>query len=112
MEVIHETLAAKFQAILPHLDERQRRRLLGGRPVHWARRDPGGGPGCQVPEAKVSLGVDELEAGTEPLGRARRPGGRPKRATDLDPSLRPTPLALLPRADNKRPHDAVGDIRG
>jgi len=28
-----------------------------------------------VREATVSLGVDELDSGAEPLGRARRPGG-------------------------------------
>jgi hypothetical protein len=29
MEVTREVLAAKFQAIFPHLDERQRRLLMG-----------------------------------------------------------------------------------
>jgi hypothetical protein len=38
-----------------------------------------------VREATVSLGVSELEAGDEPLGRVRRPGGGRKRAADLDP---------------------------
>ena len=48
-----------------------------------------------VREATVSLGVDELEAGSEPLGRARRPGGGRKRAADADPGLRPALLALV-----------------
>ena len=48
-----------------------------------------------VREATVSLGVDELDAGAEPLGRARRPGGGRKRAADLDPGLRPVLLALV-----------------
>ena len=48
-----------------------------------------------VREATVSLGVDELDAGAEPLGRARRPGGGRKRAADLDPGLRPALLALV-----------------
>ena len=43
----------------------------------------------------MSLGVDELDAGAEPLGRARRPGGGRKRAADLDPGLRPALLALV-----------------
>jgi Rhodopirellula transposase DDE domain len=43
----------------------------------------------------VSLGVDELEAGAEPLGRARRPGGGRKRAADVDRGLRPALLALV-----------------
>ena len=48
-----------------------------------------------VREATVSLGVDELDAGAEPLGRARRPGGGRKRAADPDPGLRPALLALV-----------------
>ena len=43
----------------------------------------------------MSRGVAELEAGEEPLGRARRPGGGRKRAADLDPGLRPALLALV-----------------
>ena len=43
----------------------------------------------------MSLGVDELDSGAEPLGRARRPGGGRKRAADLDPGLRPALLALV-----------------
>ena len=46
-------------------------------------------------EGTVSRGVAELEAGEEPLGRARRPGGGRKRAADLDPGLRPALLALV-----------------
>jgi hypothetical protein len=48
-----------------------------------------------VREATVSLGVDELDAGAEPLGRVRRPGGGRKRAADLDPGLLPALLALV-----------------
>ena len=48
-----------------------------------------------VREATVSLGVDELDSGAEPLGRARQPGGGRKRAADLDPGLRPALLALV-----------------
>src|SRR5271155_384908 len=96
MEVTREMLAAKFEAIFPHLDERQRRLLLGAE----ARALGHGGirvvaRAAGVREATVSLGVDELEAGAEPLGRARRPGGGRKRAADLDPGLRPALLALV-----------------
>ena len=48
-----------------------------------------------VREATVSLGVDELDSGAEPLGRVRRPGGGRKRAADLDPGLLPALLALV-----------------
>ena len=84
MVVTKEMLAAKFETIFPHLDERQRRLLMGTE----ARALGHGGirlvaRAAGVREATVSLGVDELEAGAEPLGRARRPGRRT--------SLRPIP---------------------
>ena len=89
-------LAAKFQAIFPHLDERQRRLLMGAE----ARALGHGGirlvaRAAGVREATVSLGVTELDSGAEPLGRARRPGGGRRRAADLDPGLRPALLALV-----------------
>ena len=89
-------LAAKFEAIFPHLDERQRRLLLGAEARalgHGGIRLVAGAAG--VREATVSLGAGELESGAEPLGRARRPGGGRKRAADLDPGLRPALLALV-----------------
>ena len=89
-------LAAKLSVIFPHLDERQRRLLMGAE----ARALGHGGirmvaRAAGVREATVSLGVDELEAGAAPLGRARRPGAGRKRAADLDPGLRPALLALV-----------------
>ncbi len=72
-----QVLAAKFAAIFPHLDERQRRllpgaeaRALGHGGIRLVARAAG------VREATVALGVSELDSGAEPLGRARRPGGR------------------------------------
>ena len=64
MEVTPEMLAAKFEAIFPHLDERQRRLLLGAE----ARALGRGGirlvaRAAGVREATVSLGVDELDSG-------------------------------------------------
>jgi len=96
MDESRELLAAKFQVIFPHLDERQRRLLMGAE----ARARGHGGirlvaRAAGVREATVSLGVDELDAGAEPLGRVRRPGGGRKRAADLDPGLRPGLLALV-----------------
>jgi transposase len=95
-EGTRETLAAKFGAIFPHLDERQRRLLMGAE----ARALGHGGIrvvalAAGVREATVSLGVSELDAGTAPLGRARKPGGGRKRLADLDPGLRPALLALV-----------------
>ena len=91
-----EMLAAKFGAIFPHLDERQRRLLMGAE----ARALGHGGirlvaRAAGVREATVSAGVYELEAGEAPLGRVRRPGGGRKRAAELDPGLRPALLALV-----------------
>jgi hypothetical protein len=91
-----EMLAAKFGVIFPHLDERQRRLLMGAE----ARALGHGGirlvaRAAGVREATVSLGVRELEAGEEPLGRVRRPGGGRKRAAELDRGLVPALLALV-----------------
>ena len=99
MGVSEETwvmLAAKFEAIFPHLDERQRRLVMGAE----ARALGHGGiravaRAADVREATVSRGVDELEAGEEPLGRVRRPGGGRKRLVEIDPGLRPALLALV-----------------
>ena len=96
MVVTSEILAAKFGTIFPHLDERQRRLLMGAE----ARALGHGGirlvaRAAGVREATVALGVDELDSGAGPLGRARRPGGGRKRAAVLDPGLRPALLALV-----------------
>src|SRR6266851_470733 len=42
MDETGQVLAAKFQAIFPHLDERQRRLLMGAEPLGRARRVGGG----------------------------------------------------------------------
>src|SRR5580692_12471347 len=91
-----QVLAPKFAVIFPHLDGRQRRLLMGAE----ARALGHGGirlvaRAAGVREATVSLGAGELEAGAEPLGRARKPGGGRKRLADLDPGLRPALLALV-----------------
>jgi hypothetical protein len=93
---VHESLAAKFEVVFPHLDERQRRlvagaeaRALGHGGIRVVARAAG------MREGTVARGVAELESGVEPLGRVRRPGGGRKRAADLDPGLRPALLALV-----------------
>ncbi|WP_392839629.1 ISAzo13 family transposase [Streptomyces sp. LN500] len=89
-------LTMKFTVLFPHLDERQRRllmaaeaRVLGHGGVRAVAR------AGSVSETTVRKGVCELEAGEEPLGRVRRPGGGRKRVADLDPGLRPALLALV-----------------
>jgi Rhodopirellula transposase DDE domain len=89
MEIDEQVLAAKFEVILPHLDERQRRLLLaaeagslgyGG--ISLVARAAG------VSRMTVTTGVEELDAGAEPSpGRARRAGGGRKPLTENDPGL-------------------------
>ena len=83
-------MAAKFAAVLPHLDERQRRlvmgaeaRVLGHGGIKLVARAAG------VSAVTVSKGVAELEAGEEPLGRIRRKGGGRKPVTEADPAVLP-----------------------
>lgn len=96
MDRSDEVLAGKLQAVLPHLDERQRRLVLGAE----ARALGHGGirrvaRAVGVAESTVSRGVGELDAGDAPLGRTRRQGGGRKRMADLDPGLLPALLALV-----------------
>jgi hypothetical protein len=93
---LRESLAAKFSALLPHLDERQRRlylaseaRSLGHGGIAAVARAAG------VARQTVAAGVDELEAGEAPIRRVRRPGGGRKRLTETDPRLRSALLALV-----------------
>jgi hypothetical protein len=89
MEIDERVLAAKFDAILPHLDERQRRlvlaaeaRSLGHGGIALVARASG------VSRVTVTAGVGELEAGDEPTpGRVRRPGGGRKALAETDPGL-------------------------
>jgi len=95
-EGFEESLAAKFHVLFPHLDERQRRLLMGAEAQalgHGGIRLVARGAGGR--EATVALGVRELDSGEEPLGRARRAGGGRKRVADLDRRLRPALLALV-----------------
>ena len=96
MAEIGGVLAVVFAEIFPHLDERQRRLLMGAAARAQGRggiRVVAGAAG--VREATVSLGAAELASGEAPLGRARRPGGGRKRAAEKDPGLVPALLALV-----------------
>jgi hypothetical protein len=65
-----------------------------------------------VRETKVSLGVDELEVGAEPMGRARRSVGDRKRAADLDPGLVPALRALVEPDDWRLSSPDLWEPRG
>jgi Rhodopirellula transposase DDE domain len=89
MEIDERVLAAKFGAILPHLDERQRRlvlaaeaRSLGHGGISLVSRASG------VSRVTITAGVGELEAGQDPMpGRSRRLGAGRKPLTETDPGL-------------------------
>jgi hypothetical protein len=84
-----ESLVRRYDAIRPHLTERQRRMWLGNE-----ARDLGTGGTALVAEAvgaaaeTVRRGRDELDDPQPlPLGRSRGPGGGRKRAEALGPEL-------------------------
>ncbi len=106
---IKEQLAAKFEVLFPHLDERQRRLLAGAEARllgHGGIRAVASAAGMS--EGTVRKGVDELEAGEAPLGRVRRPGGGRRKATETDPGLR---LALLTMVEPDMRGDPMSPLR-
>ena len=89
-------LAGLFASVLPHLDERQRRLVMGAQ----ARLLGHGGikavaEAAGVSSVTVSKGVAELESGEAPLGRTRRRGGGRKPLTVVDPGLLSALLGLV-----------------
>ncbi|WSQ33091.1 ISAzo13 family transposase (plasmid) [Streptomyces sp. NBC_01527] len=83
---------------MPHLNERQRRLLIGAEARalgHGGIRTVARAAG--VREGTVSLGVRELGSGEPPLGRVRRTGGGRKRVVDLNPAVREALLTLVER---------------
>jgi hypothetical protein len=95
---VREQLSLRFEVLMPHLNERQRRlllateaRLLGHGGVRTVARVAG------VSETTVRAGVFELEEAEEPFpeGRVRRGGGGRKSAAVLDAGLVPALLALV-----------------
>ncbi len=91
-------LSDRFTALLPHLNERQRRlalaveaRLLGHGGVGTVARV------ARVSETTVRRGVAELAADTRPLpdGRVRAPGGGRRRAEEHDPAVLSALLGLV-----------------
>jgi len=98
LDGLRAQLAARLDAVLPHLNERQRRlllgveaRLLGHGGIRMVAQVAG------VSETTVRRGVSELEAGAEPMpvGRVRRLGGGRSRAEECDPGLVPALLGLV-----------------
>ena len=95
---VRDQLSLRFEVLMPHLNERQRRlllateaRLLGHGGVRVVARMAG------VSETTVRAGVFELEEGQEPFpeGRVRRGGGGRKSTAALDSGLVPALLVLV-----------------
>ena len=89
MEIDEQVLAAKFEALLPHLDERCRRLVLGAEArwlgyggIELVARASG------ISRKTVATGAAELESGEDPLeGRVRREGGGRKPLAESSPGL-------------------------
>jgi biotin operon repressor len=88
----------RFAALLPHLNEQQRRlalaveaQLLGHGGIGAVARV------ARVSETTVRRGIAELETGAAPLadGRVRAPGGGRRRTEDNDPAVLSTLLGLV-----------------
>ena len=109
---IVELLRAKFEAILPHLDERAVRLVLAAE-----ARSLGHGGIAAVARASglarshIQQGVAELEAGTEPLDRVRRAGAGRKPLTEKDPGLLPALLALVEPTRRGNPESPLSTDR-
>ena len=125
MEIDERVLAAKFGALLPHLDERQRRLVLGAE-ARWLGH--GGielvARASGVSRRTVSAGAAELEAGEDPPGeRVRREGGGRKPLAETDPGLaealdglvepetRGDPMTRL-RWTTRSTRNLAGELRG
>jgi hypothetical protein len=95
-------MGPELELLLPELDERARRLVLGA----VARAAGDGGTGAVAKMAGVSWqtvanGAEELASGlVAPLGRVRRPGAGRKPLSETDPGLVPALLALA--ADSSR----------
>lgn len=91
-----ETVASKYAALRPHLDERQRRLLLGVEAQQWGR---GGIKAIAAATGAhpdtIARGVRELEGLAQPSARVRAPGGGRKKLAEHDPGLASKLQALV-----------------
>ena len=88
MDVTDEALTAYFEAVLPHLDERQRRLNAGAMAIMLGR-----GGRTRVAESTgmsrstVIKGANEIENGAEVTDRVRAEGAGDKPAVEKQPGL-------------------------
>ena len=105
---VESGLKAKFEAVLPHLDERATRlvlaaeaRALGHGGVAAVARASG------ASRSRIQDGVNELDCGAAPTTRIRRAGGGRKPAEQSDPGLLPALLALVEPTRRGDPESAL-----
>jgi hypothetical protein len=95
-EQVAESVARRYAVLRPHLDERQRRLLLG---VEAAQLGRGGitavAQATGVHPDTIARGVREVEGVPEPSARVRAPGGGRKRLAVTDPELAVALQALV-----------------
>jgi hypothetical protein len=91
-----EAVASKYTALRPHLDERQRRLLLG---VEAQKLGRGGiktvAAATGVHPDTIARGMRELDGLPEPAARVRAPGGGRKKLAEADPELTAELSALV-----------------
>jgi Rhodopirellula transposase DDE domain len=91
-----ESLARKYAVLRPHLDERQRRLLLGAEAHELGR---GGikavAEATGVHPDTIARGVREVEGAAGPQARVRAPGGGRKKLAETDPDLAAGLTALV-----------------
>ena len=85
---VAESVARKYAVLRPHLDERQRRLLLGAEAHELGR---GGikavAEATGVHPDTIARGVREVQGQPEPQRRVRAPGGGRKKLSETDPQL-------------------------
>jgi transposase len=91
-----ELVASRYAVLRPHLDERQRRLLLGVEARQWGR---GGikaiAEATGVHPDTIARGVREVEGVAEPSARVRAPGGGRKKLSETDRGLAAQLTALV-----------------
>jgi len=101
-------VARRTASLWPHLDERQRRLVLG---VEARELGRGGvklvAAAAGVSPDTVAKGLRELESGAAPTGRVRRPGGGRKPVTATDPGLMQALEALVDPVTRGDPMSAL-----
>jgi transposase len=91
-----ESAARRYAVLRPHLDERQRRLLLG---VEAQQMGRGGikavAQATGVHPDTIARGVREVDGVAEPSVRVRAPGGGRKKLAEIDPELTTALTALV-----------------